>query len=152
MPQLSDQQLTPEQEGLIKELFQKAYQMIYGEGKFDVLYEHAQEQGAATAVPLLVASVMDKIITQGKVTDVSVLFTISVMLVIDLVNALAESGIEATEEDIPAAIESTVSGVLANNPAFAQSIMKDPNIAGTMKHMEDQGEQAAPEQPQQGVL
>jgi len=145
-----DEQLQAE----IKDMFQKGYALLYKDGHFDTIREDAEDGGdVAVAVSRFLATIIGKLITEGGVTSPEVLFTVGSLLTIDIVNALAESGVDASEEDITESINQTMVAVLKDNPEFASMIMKDPAVAELMQGLTSGGGEGGVSAPEEaGVM
>ena len=113
----------------VTDLFQKAYQAIYGAGKFEPMAEMAKQQGLAPAVSQLLTSITNSVIKDVGVEDVNVLYAFAVILAADLFESLKKVGMEAQEGDMEEVISTTISNVLRDNPEFAATIMADPATA-----------------------
>jgi len=113
----------------VQELFQKAYQAIYGAGKFEPMVEMAKQQGLAPAVSQLLTAVVNSVIQDVGIEDIDVLYSFAVILAADLFESLKQVGMEAEEGHMEEVIATTISSVLRDNPEFAATIMQDPATA-----------------------
>ena len=139
-------------------LFQEAYQVIYAGGKFQVMLEQAQTDGdPVNAVAQLTSSIVNSTIKDAGVKDMTVLYSLAVLLISDLLEGLEQAGIQSQEGQMEAIISTVIQNVLASNPAFAQEVLQSPEMQELQASVDGQGgavEAVAEEAgvPVQGVL
>jgi len=142
--EISQEELNKEHNQVIRELFQQAYKSIYSGGSLEELIGKLEE-GAdpAKAIPMLLTTVMNDMIQNGGVTNVTILFNVGVLLAADIAQTLSEIGMQITPEQMQQIVANTIQGVLLENEEMAKTVMTNPQ----MQQMLKQQQQASPQQP-----
>lgn len=136
----------------VRPLFQESYKVIYEGGKFQTMVEQAKADGnPINAVAQLVTAVLDSTIKDAGVTDLETLYTLSLLLIADLLEGLQQVGMEAQEGTMEQIVSKTISSVLTDNPAFAQIVLDSPQFKELQASAGGQVP-AAEAAPQQGVM
>lgn len=118
-----------EQALAIRELFQQGYKAIYEGDAFDNLMESI-EGGAdpVQAITMLLAGIVNNMIKEGGITDLTILFNVAVALMTDLMASMAEIGKELEPGAGQQIVAQGVQLVLQDNPEMMEAVMKNPQM------------------------
>jgi len=114
----------------VEAIFKQAYKVMYEDEKFDVLVNQIKESGEIVLpVTQFLVAILSAIIEQGGINDIDVLGNLGLLLLGDVMMSLKEVGIDVEGlqvEDSKQIIQGTITGVMNNNPEFADAIIADP--------------------------
>ncbi|MCP3674065.1 MAG: hypothetical protein GY829_06295 [Gammaproteobacteria bacterium] len=127
MSGLLNQEMSSEQMGRFKQLFQVGYNYIDQGENFDALLEHAK-QDPKGAVSTFVSTLATKIIKQTGEKDLMVLMSSMLAVMSNVIDNLRELGIQISDDDMMEIINNSVQQTLGENPEFAQAVKNDPSV------------------------
>ena len=136
MQGLLSQDMSNEQMGRFKKLFQLGYSYVDQGENFDALVEHAQSDPKG-AVATFISTLASKIIQKTGENDILVLMSSMLAVMSNVIDTLRELGIQISDDDIMEIINASTQQVLGQNPEFAASVQNNPEIASQMQGVQN---------------
>jgi len=160
---------TNENEGsnaLLSELFQESYKIMYDQGHFDTMLEliESGEVPLAQAVAQLVSAILTSAIKDKGITDISAIYGLGLLLSMDVLDSLAQIGVEIPPNVMPEILSAGIGNVLADAPELIEVMKKHPEMQEALQAVQggaspdqpmidkQQGQQPQPQAPAGGVL
>lgn len=136
---------SPESNAILTNLFQGAYKVLYEEGNFDTMLG-VIEDGVPVeqAVSQVVSAILVSAVKDQGLTDISAIYGLGILLSMDILDSLAQIGVEIPPDTMPEVISAGIKNVLADAPELIEVMKNHPEMQEALAAAQGG---ASPDQP-----